>query len=139
MIVGVVAEGDDLSSLVAEDFGHAPYFLLVDLDTYDFEVVENENANASGAGYKTAEAIVSLKRVDAVIVGGIGSHGLDILQDAGIRVDYDEDGTVEECLDAFKRRVEMERKFEKKQRVRGARADPVRAFSRLVLSQRRSA
>ncbi len=114
MKVGVVAEGDTLDSLVGEDFGHSPYFLIVDLDTYDFTVVENEYANGDGAGYKVANAIVGLG-VDAVIVGGIGTHGIKILQDAKIRVWYDADGTVEENLDDFKNRIELEKKFEGKQ------------------------
>ena len=60
---------------------------------------------------KVADAIVSIG-VDAVITGGIGSHGYDILTKAGIRVSFDEEGTVEECLEAFKRRIEREKKFQ---------------------------
>ncbi len=110
MRIGVLAEGDDLSSYVADDFGHAPFFLIVDYDTFDYEVVENEFVDAVGAGMKVADAIVSLK-VDAVITGGIGSHGYDILTKAGIKVSFDEEGTVEECLEAFKRRYERDKKF----------------------------
>ena len=111
MRIGVLAEGDDLSSYVSEDFGHAPYFLIVDYDTLDYSVVENEFINAEGAGMKVADAIVGIG-VDAVITGGIGSHGYDILTKAGIRVSFDEEGTVEECVEAFKRRVEREKKFQ---------------------------
>ncbi|MCQ2070660.1 MAG: NifB/NifX family molybdenum-iron cluster-binding protein [archaeon] len=114
MKAGVISEGDTLDSLVAEDFGHSPYFLLVDMDTYDYTVVDNEFATADGAGYKVANAIVSLK-VDLVIVGGIGTHGLKILQDAGIRVWYDMEGTVEESLDYVKNRMALEKKFEGKE------------------------
>ncbi len=110
MKIGVLAEGDDLSSYVADDFGHAPFFLIVDYDTLDYTVVENEFVNAMGAGMKVAEAIVGLG-VDAVITGGIGSHGYDILTKAGIKVSFDEEGTVEECVNAFKRRIERDRKF----------------------------
>jgi len=110
MRIGVLAEGDDLSSYVSEDFGHAPYFLIVDYDTLDYTVVENEFVNAMGAGMKVADAIVSLG-VDAVITGGIGSHGYEILTKAGIKVSYDEEGTVEECLNAFKRRRERDLRF----------------------------
>jgi predicted Fe-Mo cluster-binding NifX family protein len=111
MKIGVTAEGEDLGSYVAEDFGHAPFFLIVDYDTLDYTVVKNEFANAEGAGMKTADAIVGLG-VEAVITGGIGSHGYDILTKAGIKVSFDEDGTVEECLEAFKRRIEREKKFQ---------------------------
>ncbi len=76
----------------------------------DYEVVENEFMDAEGAGMKVANAIVGIG-VDAVITGGIGSHGYNILTKAGIKVSFDEEGTVEECMNAFKRRVERDKKF----------------------------
>ncbi|MDR0508306.1 MAG: NifB/NifX family molybdenum-iron cluster-binding protein [Candidatus Methanoplasma sp.] len=106
MRIGVIAEGDSIESFVADDFGHAPFFLIVDMDTLDYQVVVNEYANSLGAGMKVANAIAGLG-VDAVITGGIGSHGLDILNKAGIHVAYDEEGTVEECVRDFKRRYEL--------------------------------
>ena len=42
MKFGVISEGEGLDSLVAEDFGHAPCFLIVDSDTLDYTVVDNE-------------------------------------------------------------------------------------------------
>ncbi len=110
MRIGVISEGDNLGSYVADDFGHAPFFLIVDMDTLDYTVVKNEFANSDGAGMKVADAIVGLG-VDAVITGGIGSHGLTILNKAGIHVAYDEEGTVEECVANFKRRWELKKKF----------------------------
>ena len=109
MRIGVIAEGDSLESYVAEDFGHAPFFLIVDPYTLDYQVIENEFANSMGAGMKVAEAIVGMG-VDVVITGGIGSHGLDILGKAGIHVAYDEEGTVEECINDFKRRLDLKKK-----------------------------
>lgn len=112
MKIGVISEGESLDSYVAEDFGHAPFFLIVDMDTLDYDVVSNEFMNSEGAGMKVANAIVGLG-VEAVITGGIGSHGIDILNKAGIHVAYDEEGTVEECVNDFKRRHEFKQKFEK--------------------------
>ena len=112
MKIGVLAEGDTLDSYVADDFGRAPYFLIVDMDTLDFTVVENEHKDAaSGAGMLVADSIVSIG-VDAVIVGGIGHHGYDKLVAAGITVSTDEEGTVEESIKDFKRRYEHRKKFE---------------------------
>lgn len=110
MKIGVITEGDDLSSYVADDFGHAPYFLIVDYETLDFTVIKNEFVNSEGAGMKVAKAITELG-VDAVITGGIGSHGYDILTKAGIKVSFDEEGTAEECIENFKRRIELQKKF----------------------------
>ena len=110
MKVGVLSDGDDLSSEVSEDFGHAPYFLIVDYDTLDYEVVENEFMDAEGAGMRVAPAIVGIG-VDAVITGGLAPPGSDIRTQAGLPVSFDEEGTVEECMNAFKRRVERDRKF----------------------------
>ena len=105
MKIGVVAEGESLDSFIAEDFGHAPFFLIVDSETLDYEVVKNEFMNSlEGAGMKVADAIISLK-VDAVITGGIGPHGYEKLTGAGIKVSFDEEGTVEEGITNFNRRI----------------------------------
>lgn len=111
MKIGVLSDGCDLDSWVSDDFGHAPFFLIVDSESLDYVVVENEFLEAEGAGMKVANAIVDLK-VDAVITGGIGSHGYDILKKGGIRVSFDEEGTVEECVNNLLRRIEREKKFE---------------------------
>ena len=110
MKIGVLSDGPDLGSWVSDDFGYAPFFLIVDSETYDYVVVETEFMEAEGAGMKVANAIVDLK-VDAVVTGGIGSHGYDILTKAGIRVSFDEEGTVEECVGNLLRRIEREKKF----------------------------
>ena len=112
MKIGVLSDGPDLGSWVSDDFGHAPFFLIVDSETYDYTVVENEFMESEGAGMKVADAIVGLG-VDAVVTGGIGSHGYNILTNAGIRVSFDEEGTVEECVGNLLRRIEREQKFSK--------------------------
>jgi len=105
MKIGVLADGDTLDAYIADDFGRAKYFLIVDSDTMDYVVVKNEHANAvEGAGMKVADAIVGMG-VDAVITGGIGPHGYNKLTGAGIKVSFDEEGTVEEGVGNFKRRL----------------------------------
>lgn len=112
MKIIVISEGESLDSYVAEDFGHAPFFLLVDSDTKDYHVIVSEYADSmQGAGIAVANAIVSLG-VDAVITGGIGTHGYEILDKAGIMVSMDEEGTIESCIDDFMRRHEHRMKFE---------------------------
>jgi len=104
MRVVVISEGETLDSEVGEDFGHAPFFLVVDTETLDYHVIENEFADSpEGAGVAVAKAITTLQP-DAVITGGIGMHGLDILRKSNIFVSYDEEGPVEQCIIDFVRR-----------------------------------
>ncbi len=111
----VISEGESLDSYVADDFGHAPFFLLVDSDTLDYHVIVNEYKDSEqGAGFAVANAIVSMGNVDAVITGGIGMHGMKILKDGGIDVSYDEEGTVEQCVTDYVRRVERRKSFSQK-------------------------
>ncbi len=109
----VISEGESLDSYVADDFGHAPFFLLVDSDTLDYRVIVNEFMDSEqGAGMAVAKAIAGLGCVDAVLTGGIGMHGMEILRNAGIDVSSDEEGTVEECIRDYLRRIERKKKFE---------------------------
>ncbi len=111
----VISEGESLDSYVADDFGHAPFFLLVDSDTLDYHVIVNEYKDSEqGAGFAVADAIVAMGNVDAVITGGIGMHGMKILKDGGIDVSYDEEGTVEQCVTDYVRRVERRKSFSQK-------------------------
>ncbi len=115
MRVIVISEGESLDSYVADDFGHAPFFLLVDSDTLDYHVIVNEYKDSEqGAGFAVANAIVAMGNVDAVITGGIGMHGMKILKDGGIDVSYDEEGTVEQCVTDYVRRVERRKSFSQK-------------------------
>ncbi len=41
MRIIVISEGESLDSYVADDFGHAPYFLLVDSETLAYRVIVN--------------------------------------------------------------------------------------------------
>lgn len=113
MRIIAVSEGESLDSYVADDFGHAPFFLLVDSETLDYSVIVNEFMDSeSGAGMAVARAIASLGGVDAVLTGGIGMHGIEILRKANIDVSSDEEGTVEEAIRDYIRRVERRKKFE---------------------------
>jgi len=109
MKIGILADGDTLDSYIADDFGRANYFLIVDSDTLDYVAVRNEHANAvEGAGMKVADAIIGIG-VDAVVTGGIGPHGYDKLTKAGIKVSFDEEGTAEEGVGNFIRRIARDR------------------------------
>ena len=104
MRVCVTAEGEDLEALVAEEFGHAPFLIMVDPDSMGFEVFDNVLVDTDiGYGIQTAENIIKLK-AEVVITGFVGPHGIKKLESKGVKVVTDEEGTVRQALEAFNRR-----------------------------------
>ena len=104
MKIAVSAEEPSLDSEIGEDLGHSPYFLVVDTETMEFEVVENEAATWDmGAGMKAADIVISLG-VEALVTGAIGMHGYSRLSEAGIMVASEDEGSIRDLVGAFKRR-----------------------------------
>lgn len=53
MKIGITARGNNLDSEVDPRFGRCEYFIIVDPDTLEFEVIENFSMEAaSGAGVR---------------------------------------------------------------------------------------
>lgn len=102
MKVAVTSIGQDLESKVDARFGRANWFIVIDTETNQHQVINNEhNLNASqGAGIQTAENI-SRHNVEAVITGNCGPKAFRTLSAAGIRVYCAVDGTVAEVLEKF--------------------------------------
>lgn len=103
MKVAVTSVGQDLESKVDPRFGRTNWFIVVDTETNQYQVINNEQIlNASqGAGIQTAENI-SRHGVKALITGNCGPKAFRTLGAAGIRVYCDADGTVSEVLEKFK-------------------------------------
>jgi predicted Fe-Mo cluster-binding NifX family protein len=100
----VTSEGTDMDALVAEEFGHAPYFVVVDPGTMEFQVFDNVLEDTDiGYGIQTAENIIKVG-ADVVITGFIGPHGVKKLWSKGIKIVTDEEGTVRQAVQAYVRR-----------------------------------
>jgi len=102
MKVAVTSQGKDLDSEVDPRFGRAAYILVVDTDSFEFEVLDNaENVNAfKGAGIQAA-AMVSDKGAGVLLTGFCGPNAFKTLEAAKIKVANDAKGTVREAVEAF--------------------------------------
>jgi predicted Fe-Mo cluster-binding NifX family protein len=103
MKIAVTSSGQTLDSPVDPRFGRAAYFLIVDTESLDFEVVDNaDNINAfKGAGIQAAVTI-SKKGAEVLLTGYCGPNAYKTLAAADIKVANDVSGTVREALKAFK-------------------------------------
>lgn len=90
-----------LESNVADHFGRAPYFTLVDTETNGIEIMANPDCHqVGGRGQHSCHHSGHLKarKVEAVVTGGMGRGALAGLNQAGIRVLVAGPGTVAEMV-----------------------------------------
>ncbi|RLF30267.1 MAG: dinitrogenase iron-molybdenum cofactor biosynthesis protein, partial [Thermoplasmata archaeon] len=74
MKIGITSTGKDLSATVDPRFGRCPYFIVIDLDSMEYECIENEYTMApGGAGIRSAQKIIE-KGVETLITGNIGPN-----------------------------------------------------------------
>jgi predicted Fe-Mo cluster-binding NifX family protein len=103
MKIAVSASGPDLEGPIDPRFGRAPYFLLVNPDTLEFEVVANQiNLQAvQGAGIQAA-TLVARHRPAAVITGHCGPKAYDTLVAAGIPVILGVEGSIRAAVEQYR-------------------------------------
>jgi predicted Fe-Mo cluster-binding NifX family protein len=101
-IVVPVVSDNGLDSQIAEHFGRAPYFAVVELDesgnVSNMKTVPNVGEHAGGMG-QSHDHIVKLKP-NAIVVYGMGPRGLTAFQDAGVAVLRADGNTVREVIAA---------------------------------------
>ena len=102
MKIAVTSVGKTMDSPVDQRFGRAAYFVVVDTETMDFTVIDNENvAAAGGAGISSAKAVVDAG-AEAVLTGNCGPNAQRTLSAAGVRLYTGVTGTVAEAVELFK-------------------------------------
>ena len=102
MKIAVTSTGVDLDSQVDPRFGRAAYILVVDSETFDFQVLDNkENVNAfKGAGIQAA-SIINDKGAEVLLTGFCGPNAFKVLKTANIGVANDASGTVRDAIKEF--------------------------------------
>lgn len=88
-----IIEDNGLDSQVHNHFGSAPLFVFVDLDTDAVEILENPDQDHQHGACNPMTALGG-RRVDGVVVGGIGGGALKKLNADGITVYRAMEGTV---------------------------------------------
>lgn len=105
MKVAITAGRDNLNSMVDRSFGRAKWFIIMDPDGSDVEILENsQNVNAAqGAGIQAAQHIAN-KSADVLLTGNVGPNAFRALEAASIQVfQFGKDiRTVRDALTAWK-------------------------------------
>lgn len=100
MKIAISSQGTELSSYVDSRFGRAPYFIVYETDSGDFQVVPNDqNLNArQGAGIQAAQNVAATG-ADIVVSGNLGPKAFNVLTAAGIKTCLWAAGTVSEAIE----------------------------------------
>lgn len=100
----VTSQGKSLDDQVDPRFGRAAYFLVVDPETMNVDVLDNSISRSmgGGAGIQAAESVAN-SGAKVVLSGFIGPKAFQALNAAGIKIGQGVDGmTVREAVERFK-------------------------------------
>lgn len=104
MKIAITSTGKTLDAQVDQRFGRAQLFLILDTETDEIKVVDNQqNLNAAqGAGIQSAETVIN-QEIEVLITGHCGPNAYRTLQAAGVKIVTDAQGTVGQMVEKFKK------------------------------------
>lgn len=102
MKLAIALKENDYNSSVDERFGRAPFFIIIDSNTKEFEIIENEAKDeATGAGLKAVKNLLKYE-IDSIIAGEIGPKAGELIYDLEIPTFKFKDlEKVDEIVEAF--------------------------------------
>ena len=101
MKICVTSQGDNLDAQIDARFGRCQYFIVVDIDTLEFEAIPNPNINTSGGAGIQSGQLMAEKQVKAVLTGNVGPNAFQTLNAAGVDVITGVSGSVREAIDKY--------------------------------------
>ena len=102
MKIAVTSTGPTLDDIMEARFGRCAYFLIIDLDTMEFEALENANvALGGGAGIQSAQ-LMAEKGVSTVLTGNCGPNAFQTFGAANIQVITGVSGQVRQAVEQYK-------------------------------------
>ena len=103
MKIAVTAENNNgLDSVVAHHFGHAPFFILVDVE--DSEVIAAQSvANPFINGHAPGQVpgFIKEQNADVMLSGGMGGRAIQFFEQVGIKAATGATGTVRQALENY--------------------------------------
>jgi predicted Fe-Mo cluster-binding NifX family protein len=103
MKIAVTAENNKgLESLVAQHFGHAPFFILVDVENGAItatKAIANPFAEAHQPGQ--IPAFIHQQDANVILSGGMGGRAIDFFEQFGIHAATGASGTVRSALEDY--------------------------------------
>jgi len=103
MKIAVTAENNNgLDSVVAQHFGHAPFFILVDMENEEVTATQGvANPFVSGHAPGQVPGFIKEQNADVMLSGGMGGRAIQFFEQVGIQTATGASGTVRQALESF--------------------------------------
>lgn len=103
MKIAITAENNkNLESQVAQHFGKAPFFVLVEVEEKEVKAVSTiENPFAAAHAPGQIPTFVKEQGATVILSGGMGGRAIQFFQEAGIKAVTGAAGTVRDALENF--------------------------------------
>ena len=88
-----------MEEIVGEHFGRVPTYTIVDTETEDITIIDNNTVHMGGVGY--APDLISGAGAEVMICGGLGRRAIGLFEEKCIRVYVGAEGTVKDAIKMF--------------------------------------
>ena len=102
MKIAITSTEKNLDSQVDQRLGRAAYFVIVDTETMDFDVIENDSVTAAGGAGISAAKTIADAGAEAVLTGNCGPNAQRTLSAAGVKLYTGVNGTLSEAVELYK-------------------------------------
>jgi len=103
MKIAVTAENNNgLESMVAQHFGHAPFFIMVDMENGEVtatQAVANPFAEAHQPGQ--IPGFIHEQKANVILSGGMGGRAIEFFEQLGVHAATGASGTVRQTLENY--------------------------------------
>ena len=103
MKIAVTAENNNgLESMVAQHFGHAPFFVMVDMENGEVTAVQSV-ANPFAEVHEPGQIpqFIHEQKANVILSGGMGGRAIEFFEQFGIKAATGAAGTVRQSLENY--------------------------------------
>ena len=103
MKICITAQGNNLESQVDPRFGRCQFFIIVDTETDETDILENPNKDGMGGVGIQSGQIMAEKTVKVVLTGNVGPNAFQTLEAGGIEIITGVSGNIKEVIEKYKK------------------------------------
>jgi len=102
MKIAITASSGSMDSQLEQRFGRADFFIIADLESGEYEVINNKAAaETGGAGIQAGQTIIN-SGVVALITGNVGPNSMRVLKSGNIKMFRGQKDTIEKNIELYK-------------------------------------